>query len=86
VTALAPFVVHVADPPVGGVQHCGLCGFVLLDFTPWLDGTRQTPAGREPNWWPAGRRVATNGPGEPPLGITYAADGPKLAVDERWCA
>lgn len=86
---LAPFVVHTAAAPAGAVQHCGICGAVLIDNTAWFDGNVMIPVGQDdrgPSWWPFGALVATDKDGSRSSSITYVVDGRELAADERLCA
>lgn len=89
-TTLAPFAVHVAAPPVGMVQQCAACGFVLTDNTAWAEGRVAVMDGddRGLTWWPTGERVATDKTSPRSGGMTYVL-GPEdrpLADDERMCA
>jgi hypothetical protein len=90
-TALAPFVVHTAAPPVGAVQSCAACGWGIVDNTPWFEGQVAVPEGdadRGPGWYPAGARVATDKTAPGAGGMTYllGPEGRPLDGDERLCA
>lgn len=90
-TTLAPFVVHTTAPPVGWVQRCASCGWVLQDNTAWFEGRVAVPtedADRGPSWWPTGDRIATDKTTPGAGGMTYAVgpEGRSLDADERYCA
>jgi hypothetical protein len=70
-----PFLVHVAGPPVDGVQRCTYCRAVLVD------------ADHNPVWWRVGVRVATDKKSPDGDGTTYRVepDNRDLANDEQWC-
>jgi hypothetical protein len=88
--ALAPFVVHVAAPPVGMMQSCAACGFVLTDNAAWAEGRVAVMDGDDggPSWWPVGERIATDRTGGRSASTTYVIgpEGRPLADDERLCA
>lgn len=87
---LDPFTVHTAAPPIGWVQSCAACGFVLLDNTAWSEGRVAVMEGddRGPSWWPAGQRIGTDKTADQRGGMTYVVNPPArpLADDERVCA
>lgn len=86
---LEPLIVHVAAPPVGLLQRCAACQFVLMDNTAWAEGRVAVMEGddRGMSWWPVGERIATDKTGERRASITYVVQaGRDLDDDERVCA
>lgn len=86
---LGPLRVHQAAPPVGMVQRCTACQFVLMDNTAWADGRIAVMEGAPdgPSWWPVGERIATDKTSERRASITYVvAAGRTLDNDEQPCA
>lgn len=86
----AIWTVHTAAPPVGWVQCCGACGFVLQDNTAWAEGrvaVRIEDEGCGPSWWPTGQRIGTDKVAGEYGGCTFVLeDGRPLEPDERLCA
>jgi hypothetical protein len=89
VNTLAPFVVHTAGNPVGPVQHCTTCRFVVMDHTARFEGRAMIPDSQPddgPSWWPFGALVATDKTDGSHASITYVLNDRGLADDERLCA
>ncbi|MEV1013766.1 hypothetical protein AB0I89_23735 [Micromonospora sp. NPDC049801] len=89
VADLEPFTVHIAAPPIGLLQRCAACQFVLTDNTAWAEGRVAVMDGDDTgmSWWPAGERIATDKTGEQRASITYVVQaGRRLDDDERLCS
>jgi hypothetical protein len=86
---VSPWTVHIAGTPVGPIQACVACGFILEDATPWLEGRVAVPDGQDAShrWWPVGALIGTDKqPGERG-GCTFVLEeGRPLDADERMCA
>lgn len=93
------FVVHVAgaptkvfpgpDTPASATQRCAVCGFLLLDNTPWVNGAAAVVDDDERgmSWYPAGALVGTDKRAEGAGGMTYVREeGRPLDDNEAACS
>lgn len=88
-TDTAVWTVHVSGEPIGWVQSCVACRFVLIDNKAWPEGRAAVvdTDDRGPTWWPAGARIGTDKTSESRGGCTYVLDEDRdLDNNERLCA